>query len=50
MDEVYTCLCGCQHWSIHDGFIRCMLCGKDYKHQTYVKKFNEKIKKQKKEG
>ena len=31
MDEVYTCVCGSQRWSIHDSFIRCANCQKEYK-------------------
>lgn len=30
MDEVYTCICGGQTWSIHEGFIRCSSCNKQY--------------------
>lgn len=31
MDEIYTCLCGEQFWSIHAGFIKCRHCGKECK-------------------
>lgn len=31
MDEVYTCICKGQAWSIHDGYIRCLRCRKEYK-------------------
>ena len=31
MDEVYTCVCGGQSWSIHEQFIRCVSCNKEYK-------------------
>ncbi len=30
MPEVYTCVCRCQSWVIHDGFIRCHSCSKEY--------------------
>ena len=30
MDEVYTCICGGQAFSIHEGFIRCVKCLKKY--------------------
>ena len=57
MDEVYTCVCKGQRWFIHDGFIRCANCEKQYKIK-YVesgpgveriedpKEFNERIKKE----
>ena len=57
MDEVYTCVCGNQAFSIHDGFIRCSQCRKEYRIQ-YVEsgadveriedptEFNERIKKE----
>ena len=44
MDNVYTCVCGVQLWTIHDGFIRCGCCKQEYRHQTYVENFNEKYK------
>lgn len=31
MDEVYTCICGNQKWSIHEQFIRCTKCKAEYK-------------------
>ena len=34
MDEVYTCKCGGQSFSIHSGFIRCVECQKEYKLQS----------------
>ena len=30
MDEIYTCLCEKQAWSIHDGFIRCVGCKREF--------------------
>jgi len=30
MDEVYTCLCKGQAWSIHDGYIKCEKCGRNF--------------------
>jgi len=30
MDEVYTCKCGNQSWTILDGFIRCYDCDQIY--------------------
>lgn len=44
MNEVYTCFCGVQLWTIHDSFIRCGCCKREYKHQTDVENFNEKSK------
>lgn len=32
MDEVYTCICGNQEWSIHERIVRCTKCGKEYKY------------------
>ena len=47
MDEVYTCLCGCQEWSIHVDFVRCCCCNKEYKTRTEdPSKFNESIRKE----
>ena len=31
MDEVYTCVCKCQSFEIHDGFIKCCYCSMEYK-------------------
>ena len=28
MEEVYTCTCGCQAWSLQETKIRCAKCGK----------------------
>ena len=36
MDEVYTCICKGQQWSIHDGFIRCANCKKEYKFKRII--------------
>ena len=45
MDEVYTCVCGCQRWGIHDGFVRCDKCMKEYKTENECPgEFNEKLK------
>ena len=41
MDEVYTCVCGNQAFSIHDGFIRCSQCRKEYKFKR-IKALNGK--------
>lgn len=30
MDEVYNCVCGGKLFSIHDGFIICKNCGRQY--------------------
>jgi len=30
MDEIFTCICGNQLWSIYDGFLRCSKCGEEY--------------------
>lgn len=35
MDEVYTCMCKGQAWSIHDGFIKCLRCRKEYKFKRH---------------
>lgn len=35
MDEVYTCICGSQSWSIYDGFIRCVKCQRRYKLERF---------------
>jgi len=29
-DEVFTCICGNELWSIHEGFIRCSKCKKEF--------------------
>ena len=45
MDEVYTCTCGCQEWSIHDGFVRCLCCHAEYKTENECpSKFNKEVK------
>lgn len=42
MDEVYTCICRGQTWTIHEGFIRCEGCRKEYTFSTMrsPKEFN----------
>ena len=30
MDEVYTCICKGQAWTIHAGFIRCENCNREF--------------------
>lgn len=30
MDEVYTCICNGQSWTIHYDFIRCVKCNRKY--------------------
>jgi len=56
MNEVYTCICGYQNWTICDGFIICNDCGEQYTFRqlgishTYLlespKNFNARIKKE----
>ncbi len=59
MDEVYTCICRGKTWVIHDGFIRCAHCQKEYKFKNFnalsgmkgqalqnVTDFNERVKKE----
>lgn len=36
MDEVYTCICLGQTFSIHDGFVRCIQCRKEYKFKRII--------------
>ncbi len=36
MDEVYTCICRGKTWIIHDGFIRCANCQKEYKFRRII--------------
>ena len=62
MDEVYTCVCGWQTFMIHDGFIRCWSCSKEYNFKRFfalsgmkgqalqsVTEFNERVKQVKKD-
>ena len=62
MDEVYTCVCKCQSWEIHDGFIRCCSCSKECDFKRFfalsgmkgqalqsVTEFNERVKQVKKD-
>lgn len=62
MDEVYTCVCKCQSWEIHDGFIKCCSCSKEYKFKNfnalsgmkgqalqYVADFNKRVEQVKKD-
>ena len=45
MDEVYTCICKGQSWFIHNDFIRCRDCGREYKTKNKCpSKFNKKVK------
>lgn len=30
MDEVYTCGCGCQNFTIHHDYVECNDCRKEY--------------------
>ena len=50
MDEVFTChFCGCQKWIIHDEFIECGKCSKQYYLRVVIitgaKEFNDRHKK-----
>ncbi len=62
MDEVYTCVCGGQAFTIHDGFIRCCSCPKEYNFKRFfalsgmkgqalqsVTEFNERVEQVKKD-
>ncbi|MBA7674069.1 hypothetical protein ES703_82276 [subsurface metagenome] len=44
MDEAYTCICGGQAFSIHDGGeIRCGKCLKEYQLQWLDENFNHEF-------
>ena len=46
MDEVYTCECGNQSWSIHYNYVRCEICEREYKIKIAIspKEFNVTLK------
>ncbi len=53
MDEVYTCVCKCQSFEIHDGYIKCSYCSKEYKFKGQalqdVTDFNKRVEQVKKD-
>ena len=56
MDDIYTCICGGQKFSVHGGAIRCANCQREYELMWDVGidgqmespgEFNERIRKEK---
>ena len=42
MEEVMTCLCGCQNvWQIGEGYIKCTSCNREYLICMSANRFNE---------
>lgn len=60
MPEAYTCICGCDKFSIFSGHIKCSECGKEYEFQAvggsipwvfeHPSDFNERIRKEAKDA
>lgn len=52
MEEVYTCECGCQKWTIYDDRIECEECCEQYWIKGYImpREFNKNRNEKKVEG